>query len=208
MVIVFRFLQGGVGSVGATLVGGTLADIWGAHERGGKMSVFSLMAVGGTSFAPVPMGFVEANPNLEWRWIQWIQAIFFAAYLPSVWFMQETRAAVLLRRQTARLTRQHRKDREAGKTDGRDVTYLTRADVNKPSMKELLKISMIRPIREWSQGNPKWHTPAHLYIPCVYRIPHYRTRRHLFHHLAHPGLVRHVRDDSIHDLCLSTHVQL
>jgi hypothetical protein len=38
MVLVFRFLQGGAGSVGATLVGGSIADVWAAHERGGKMA--------------------------------------------------------------------------------------------------------------------------------------------------------------------------
>jgi hypothetical protein len=31
-VLVFRFLSGGFGSVGATLVGGSLADIWKTSE--------------------------------------------------------------------------------------------------------------------------------------------------------------------------------
>ncbi|KAJ9108018.1 hypothetical protein QFC20_003587 [Naganishia adeliensis] len=34
LVMVFHFLQGGAGSVGSTMVGGTLADIWETKERG------------------------------------------------------------------------------------------------------------------------------------------------------------------------------
>ena len=36
------------------------------------MSIFSLMAVGGTGFGPVYSGWIEINPKLEWKWIQWI----------------------------------------------------------------------------------------------------------------------------------------
>lgn len=32
LVLVFHFLQGGAGSVGSTMVGGTLADIWVTSE--------------------------------------------------------------------------------------------------------------------------------------------------------------------------------
>jgi hypothetical protein len=49
LVMVFHFLQGGAGSVGSTMVGGTLADIWVTSERGGKMGLFALCAVLGNS---------------------------------------------------------------------------------------------------------------------------------------------------------------
>lgn len=48
LVLVFHFLQGGAGSVGATIVGGSLSDIWKANERGPKMAGFALCAVLGT----------------------------------------------------------------------------------------------------------------------------------------------------------------
>lgn len=48
LVIAFRLLQGGAGSVGATVVGGSLADIWVSAERGPKMGGFALCAVVGT----------------------------------------------------------------------------------------------------------------------------------------------------------------
>ena len=85
-----RFLQGAFGSTGATMVGGTISDIWLSKEyvffdnnlthrvstffrrRGLPMSIFALMAVGGTGFGPVYSGWIEMNPKLEWKWIQWI----------------------------------------------------------------------------------------------------------------------------------------
>ena len=36
------------------------------------MSIFALMAIGGTGFGPIYAGWVEINPKLEWKWIQWI----------------------------------------------------------------------------------------------------------------------------------------
>ena len=153
MVLVFRFLQGGAGSVGATLVGGSLADVWAASERGGKMAFFTLMAVGGTSFAPVVAAWVEKNPDLEWRWIQWIQIIIIAAYLPCVPFMPETRSAVLLRQQSSKMRRQQRQDRAQGK-DVVEGNYLARSDVNKPPLRELLKVSLTRPLREFRRVVP------------------------------------------------------
>jgi MFS family permease len=37
------------------------------------MAVFSAAAVGGLALGPLPAGWVEMNPKLKWRWIQWIQ---------------------------------------------------------------------------------------------------------------------------------------
>ena len=42
------------------------------NRRGLPMSIFALMAVGGTGFGPVYAGWVEINPKLEWKWIEWI----------------------------------------------------------------------------------------------------------------------------------------
>jgi len=37
------------------------------------MSVFAVVAVGGGGLGPIVAGWVEINPRLEWRWIQWYQ---------------------------------------------------------------------------------------------------------------------------------------
>lgn len=48
LLLPFRFLSGAFGSVGATLVAGTISDLWSTRERGFKMGLFALCAVLGT----------------------------------------------------------------------------------------------------------------------------------------------------------------
>jgi len=43
------------------MVGGTIADIWVAKERGKAMSFFSIGAFAGTGFGLVFFGYVEQN---------------------------------------------------------------------------------------------------------------------------------------------------
>ncbi|KAF8884047.1 major facilitator superfamily domain-containing protein [Gymnopilus junonius] len=98
-VIIARFIQGACGSTGATMVGGTIADIWTPKDRGLPMSIFSLMALGGTGLGPVFAGWIEMNPKLEWRWIQWVEMIICALFLVLLPFvLTETRSSILLMR--------------------------------------------------------------------------------------------------------------
>ncbi|KAF8074571.1 MFS polyamine transporter [Lyophyllum atratum] len=136
-VIFARLLQGSFGSTGATMVGGTIADIWLPHERGLPMSVFVLIAIGGTGLGPVYAGWIELNPHLGWRWIQWIQMILCAIYLvllPLV--LKETRSSVLL----TRLAKKMRK--ETG-----DDRYRSRAEDEMPSLRHMVYVSCTRPLR-------------------------------------------------------------
>jgi len=36
------------------------------------MAIYSLVGIGGTGLGPVAAGWIEMNPRLQWRWIQWI----------------------------------------------------------------------------------------------------------------------------------------
>lgn len=72
-VLVNRFLLGAAGSVGSTLVGGTISDIFVPAQRGLPMALFGFCAVFATGFGSVTMAFVETVPRLGWRWVQWIQ---------------------------------------------------------------------------------------------------------------------------------------
>ncbi|KAF8884049.1 MFS polyamine transporter [Gymnopilus junonius] len=106
-VILARLIQGACGSTGATMVGGTIADIWTPRERGLPMSIFSVIALGGTGLGPVFAGWIEMNPKLEWRWIQWIQMIICALFLVLLPFvMRETRSSVLLMRIARKLRKE------------------------------------------------------------------------------------------------------
>ncbi|KAI5449238.1 hypothetical protein NCC49_005217 [Naganishia albida] len=137
MLLAFRFLQGGMGSTGSSVVGGTLSDLWVTSERGTKMSLLSLVCFLGNSVAPLAMSWVEAKPSLEWRWIQWIQVIWFGACLPFILMIPETREGVILRAQAA-------KKRKAAADD--EGQYLARSEVNKPKLIDLIKVSSLRPI--------------------------------------------------------------
>lgn len=54
------------------------------NSRGLPMSLFAVAALGGTGLGPVVAGWVEMNPRLEWRWIQWIQMMYIFFLRPSL----------------------------------------------------------------------------------------------------------------------------
>ncbi|KAF7309455.1 Drug transporter [Mycena indigotica] len=137
-VIAARFLQGAFGSTWATMcqVGGTIADIWTPQERGLPMSIFSVAALGGTGLGPVISGWIEMNPKLQWRWIEWIQMIncgVYSLFVPLI--LTETRTSILL----TRLAKKLRK--ETG-----DSRYRARIEDERANLMVLIFISCTRPI--------------------------------------------------------------
>ncbi|KAL1411719.1 hypothetical protein Q8F55_002685 [Vanrija albida] len=138
-VLVARFIIGAAGIVGATLVGGTISDIFIPAHRGLPMALFGFCAVFGTGFGAVTMAWVEVVPRLGWRWIQWIQFIVLGAFFPvCLVVMRETRATVILRRRAARLRK------ERGLSDG--GRYLARAEIDKVKFVTAMGQSMTRPL--------------------------------------------------------------
>ncbi|KAL7418993.1 hypothetical protein Q5752_006677 [Cryptotrichosporon argae] len=136
-VLVCRFLLGASGSIGATLVGGTIADIYVPEKRGVPMALFGLCAVIGTGLGGVTMCWVEVA--LGWRWIQWIQFIVLGAFVPIVLVvMRETRATVVLRRKAAALRRAR------GAQDG--AVYMARSEVDKEAFWSAMRTSLFRPL--------------------------------------------------------------
>ncbi|KAG1743115.1 MFS general substrate transporter [Suillus lakei] len=136
IVILGRLLGGAFGSTGATLVGGSIADVWKQHERGQPMAFFALVAVAGTGLGPVIAGVIEANPRLGWRWIQWVHVMFTGVYFISVvLLMKETRATIVLTRLASK------KRKETG-----DHRYQAKAEIEKLNLMTLIKISCTRPI--------------------------------------------------------------
>ncbi|EIW58339.1 MFS general substrate transporter [Trametes versicolor FP-101664 SS1] len=135
-VIVGRFLAGAFGSTGSTMVGGTIADIWAPHERGMPMSLFAIMALTGPGIGCVASGWIEQDPRLEWRWIQWIHVIWTGIFVIAVPIcMKETRSGVLL----TRLAKKLRKDTG-------NHHYRARVEDERASLRTLIYISCTRPI--------------------------------------------------------------
>ncbi|KZT21181.1 MFS general substrate transporter [Neolentinus lepideus HHB14362 ss-1] len=135
-VIVARFLAGAFGSTGSTMVGGTVADIWAPHERGLPMSIFAVAAIAASGLGPAATGWVEQNPHLEWRWIQWISLIITGTYALTIpILMKETRSAVLLTRLAKKLRKETGNHR-----------YRARAEDERGSLRTLIMVSCTRPI--------------------------------------------------------------
>ncbi|KAJ2917092.1 hypothetical protein MD484_g3304, partial [Candolleomyces efflorescens] len=138
VIAVARIIQGAVGSTGSTMVAGTIADIWEPKQRGLPMALYSILAFGGNGVGTIAAGWIEANPKLEWKWIQWISMMVAGCYSVVFAFtMRETRAPVL---QAKMIKRKAREARAKG-----DLQLPTAA-VPKSSFKELLWISCTRPL--------------------------------------------------------------
>ncbi|OJA10286.1 hypothetical protein AZE42_05006 [Rhizopogon vesiculosus] len=135
-VIVSRVLQGVFGSTGASLVGGTIADIWQPHERGVPMSMFAFSSICSLGLGSVFGGLIAASPHLGWRWVQWVHVMFAGAFVLSVILVfSETRSSIVL----ARIAKDVRK------TTG-DPRYRTNAEIDKPNILSLIKTSCTRPL--------------------------------------------------------------
>ncbi|KAJ3715091.1 major facilitator superfamily domain-containing protein [Lentinula raphanica] len=135
-VLISRFIQGAFASTWATMVGGTIADIWQTHERGLPMSLFSVAAIGGSGFGPLYAGWIQMNPRLQWRWIQWIQMIITGFYLVLVPLIsRETRSSIILTRIARRMRQKTGNPR-----------YRARVEDERAKLSTLIWVSCTRPI--------------------------------------------------------------
>ncbi|KAG2039238.1 major facilitator superfamily domain-containing protein [Suillus americanus] len=135
-VVVSRALQGIFGACGASLIGGSIADIWQPHERGLPMSLFAFASLFSFGLGSAFGGLISASPHLGWRWVQWVHAMFTGAFaLGVILVMSETRSSIIL----AHIAMDTRK------TTG-DPRYRSSAEIDKPSMSSLIKTSCTRPL--------------------------------------------------------------
>ncbi|KAF8655044.1 hypothetical protein AX16_003280 [Volvariella volvacea WC 439] len=135
-VIVFRTLQGAFGSTGATVVAGTIADIWERKERGLPMTVYSVIAFSGNGIGAVMSGWIEMNPRLGWRWVSGIPCIMSFIYLALVCiFLRETRSSVILTKRAKKIRKETGDDR-----------YRAPAEIEHPSLKTMIWVSCTRPL--------------------------------------------------------------
>lgn len=133
--LVCRLLDGIFFSAPMTLIGGSLADIWEAHERGKAMAVFSAAPFLGPVMGPI-FGGLLGDFTSTWRWIYWtflISAGFFYVVFSLV--VPETHHATLLKRRAKKL-------REITGDD----TYRSLSELKIRSGKEVAKESLLRPL--------------------------------------------------------------
>ncbi|KAK5996387.1 Major facilitator superfamily multidrug transporter FLU1 [Cladobotryum mycophilum] len=103
-ILVTRFLAGIFGSAPISNVSAALGDFYGPKTRGIAMTVLAMCVVGGPTIAPVIGAAITVNPQMGWRWTEYIEAILaFAAVALCTLCLPETYGPVLLRRKAERL---------------------------------------------------------------------------------------------------------
>ena len=101
--MICRLIDGVLFSAPMTLIGGSLADIWDANERGKAMAVFSAAPFLGPCLGPI-FGGLLGDYTSTWRWVYWayliIAGVFYILFLLIV---PETHHNTLLKRRAAKL---------------------------------------------------------------------------------------------------------
>jgi len=133
--VVCRLIDGIAFSAPMTLVGGTLADLWKAEERGVPMAAFSAAPFLGPALGPLIGGFISDNAG--WRWLYWIQLILSTVIWVIMTFtVPETYAPTILSRRAQKIRK-----------DTGDDKFVTEQDLDLRPFSERLRIFLIRPFQ-------------------------------------------------------------
>ncbi|KAJ4372893.1 hypothetical protein N0V83_003184 [Neocucurbitaria cava] len=95
-----RIMAGAGASVGVTLNGPVMADMYGEQDRGKSLAMVTLLPYLGPALGPIVGGVV--TQLVHWSWIFWIMSIFNAVILVlGIFCIRESYTPVLLRRKAA-----------------------------------------------------------------------------------------------------------
>ncbi|EST09673.1 Major facilitator superfamily [Kalmanozyma brasiliensis GHG001] len=126
--LIFRFLAGFFGSSPLVNTGGTLADMFGAKQRGLAMAIFASAPFLGPALGPIIGGFLGENAG--WKWVIGFLAIFAAVItVLGAISMPETYAPVLLRWRAQKLAEVTGKHYICKLDKGRDLRLKTQFKV-------------------------------------------------------------------------------
>ncbi|SCU78220.1 LADA_0A04500g1_1 [Lachancea dasiensis] len=132
--LAFRFLDGLAFSAPMCLIGGSLSDMWRSDERGVAMSLFSAAPFLGPVMGPIVGSLISVK--CSWRWVYWFMLIFSGCiYAVMAVFMPETHHQKILRSRAKNL-----RDLTG------DSTYRAISEIKIRSMKEVAKVTLLRPI--------------------------------------------------------------
>ncbi|EME85425.1 uncharacterized protein MYCFIDRAFT_186050 [Pseudocercospora fijiensis CIRAD86] len=111
-VFITRFFGGLFGSAPISNVGAALGDMYEPRARGIAVTFYAVMVVGGPCLGPVIGAALTVNPNLGWRWTEYIAAIF-AFFMVALTFftLPELYSPVLLKRKARRVRKETGDDR-------------------------------------------------------------------------------------------------
>lgn len=154
--LVCRLIDGIMFSAPMTLIGGSLADIWEAKDRGKAMAVFSAAPFLGPCLGPL-FGGLLGDFTSTWRWVYYayliIAGVFYGLFLLIV---PETHHNTILKRRAASLR----------KLTG-DESYRSVSELQVRSFLEVAKVSLLRPFLLLSEVIVSLIT---LYMSVVYGL--------------------------------------
>ena len=111
-VFVTRFFSGVFGSAPISNVAAALGDMYEPGARGTAVTFYAVAVVGGPTIGPVVGAALAVNPNLGWRWTEYVEAMWVAVVLVfALIFMPEVYPPVLLKRRARQLRRETGDDR-------------------------------------------------------------------------------------------------
>ncbi|WOO83005.1 Efflux pump atB [Vanrija pseudolonga] len=135
-VLMSRFFLGAAGSIGTSVVGGTISDIFIPAHRGVPMAISGFIVYFATGLGGAVFGYVDVRAS--WRWVWYVHTIGIGAMIPVVVFgLKETRTDIILRRRAAKLRK------ERGLADG--GVYMHASEVDKVSFWSAVTTSLYRP---------------------------------------------------------------
>lgn len=133
--VVCRLIDGIAFSAPMTLVGGTLADLWRAEERGVPMAAFSAAPFIGPAIGPLVGGFISDNAG--WRWLYWIQLILSTIiWVVMTFTVPETYAPTILGRRAKKM-----------RANSGDDKFVTEQDLDLRPFSERLRVFLVRPFQ-------------------------------------------------------------
>ncbi|KAK5993666.1 Efflux pump vrtL [Cladobotryum mycophilum] len=100
LMVVGRFMAGSGASVGITLTGPVMADMYSKEQRGKSLSIATFVPYLGPALGPIVGGLI--TEKLQWHWLFWILSVFagLITFIGLI-FVQETYTPVLLRLKAA-----------------------------------------------------------------------------------------------------------
>ena len=106
-VFLTRFFAGVFGSAPVSNVAAALGDIWDPQARGTAITFYAVAVVGGPTLGPIIGSALVVNPNLGWRWTEYIEAIWvFAIFGLTLFALPEVYGPLLLQRKAQRLRKE------------------------------------------------------------------------------------------------------
>ena len=139
--LVARFIVGVGASNGAALVGGLITDVYHAEERVVPMALLAAAALFGTGLGPLCSGFIAQH--LSWRWIFFAQLVGDGLLtLIIIFFLQETRACVILEEKAKLLNRWSETQEKSGTTG-----FKTSMEGIKPTVRIRWKVKTMEPMQ-------------------------------------------------------------